>query len=344
MKFNIDRKKYIDSGLVDEKEHPSLPLFLYNYTQECQFGKHWDETTLMCRGLVVEKGTNEVIAKPFNKFFNYEEHLVNGDSLPDETPIVYPKFDGSLGIMFFYGGKWYISTRGSFTSDQAIWAMTFINQPDIYQWTEKLDKSKTHLFEIIYPENRIVVSYGYRKELVHLASVDNQTGKTEKPDSYFPMASEIPFTSYEQLKGLNLQNEEGFVLWFPNSDFRVKIKFEDYVKLHKIMTGLSQIGIWEMLRDSKNPFAQDIPDEMLAWLSGIVDDLKEKFETIRNTAEETFTEAIKFPIRKDQALVISKSKYPGIAFSMLDNKNYSDAIWKMIRPKGSYTFKRDIDS
>jgi len=343
MIFTIDREKYIDSGLVSEKEHPTLPLLLYNYTQECQFGKKWDDVTRMCRGLIVHKDTKEIVAYPFVKFFNYEEHIANGDVIPSEIPVVYPKFDGSLGIMFFFEDKWYVATRGSFTSDQAIWAMSFIEQPDIWQWTERLDKTKTHLFEIIYPENRIVVSYGDLKGLIHLASVDTKTGKTEEPDSDFPLASKLPFTSFDQLKGLNLKNEEGFVLHYPIIDFRMKIKFEDYVKLHKVMTGLSQIGIWEMLKEGKDPFAQDIPDEMFDWLSGIVNDLKQKYETIKNIADVAFYEAVKVPLRKDQASIISKSPYPGVSFSMLDNKDYAPVIWKMIRPKGQYTFRKDTD-
>lgn len=344
MEFVIDREKYIDGGLVNEIEHPTLPLLLYNYTQKCQFGKQWDEITRMCRGLIVEKDTYEIVARPFVKFFNWEEHITNGEKIPDETPLVYPKFDGSLGIMFFYRDRWHVATRGSFTSDQALWANDFISKPDVYAWTKKLDKNKTHLFEIIYPENRIVVSYGDRKELIHLASVDNETGKTERPDSHFPMVTEMAFTSIDHLKSLNLKNEEGFVLHYPTTDFRMKIKFEDYVKLHKVMTGLSQIGVWEMLKEGKDPFAQDIPDEMFSWLNGIVEGLKEKFYTIQVEAEKAFSEAVKFPTRKEQAEIISKSTYPGVAFSMLDNKDFGQAIWKIIRPKGQYTFRRDADA
>ena len=88
MKFHIDKEKYIDSGLVSEKEHPTFPLLIYNYTPVCQFSKAWDEVTKMCRGLIVHKETREIIARPFPKFFNYEEHIQNGDTLPDETPNV----------------------------------------------------------------------------------------------------------------------------------------------------------------------------------------------------------------------------------------------------------------
>jgi RNA ligase len=271
MTFQIDRKKYIDSGLVNENEHPEFPLVLYNYTQECQFGKKWDDVTRMCRGLIVHKETNEIIARPFSKFFNYEEHVANGDAMPNEIPYVYEKVDGSLGILYWFNGLPFIATRGSFSSDQAIWATQKIREKDL----SFVDKRYTYLFEIVYPENRIVVSYGDMKDLVFLGAIDIESGKTVSVSvPQFKSVKSYEYTSFQDLKALNTPNEEGFVLHFKSADFRVKLKFEEYVRLHKIMTGLSKIGIWEMLRDGKDPFAQDIPDEMFSWIKGVVDDLK----------------------------------------------------------------------
>lgn len=345
MKFTIDKAKYLDTKLVDEKSHPTFPLVIYNYTPECQFSKAWDDVTKMCRGLIVHKDTRDIIARPFSKFFNYEEHVTLGEKLPDEVPHVYAKFDGSLGILYWWNDEPYIATRGSFTSDQALWASEWIRSGGAYVWTQKLDKRYTYLFEIIYPENRIVVSYGDMKQLVLLAAIDTETGKTvDHSDTDFPFVGKVPFTSYEELKKLNTPNEEGFVLHYPTSDFRVKIKFDDYVKLHKIMTGLSQIGIWEMMRDGKNPISQEIPDEMHSWIKGIMDSLSESFFCIEEEASLAALFAKPMTTRKEQAEYIKKTRYPSIAFAMLDGKNYNPDIWRMIRPKGSVTFRKDVDA
>jgi len=375
MIFNIDKEKYIDTKLVTEKEHPTLPLLIYNYTPECQFSKSWDDVTMMCRGLIVHKVTREIIARPFKKFFNYEEHMTVPDMppVPSESPFVYPKMDGSLGILYWFAGNPYIATRGSFVSDQATWANDFIQRPSIQSAIHKLDKSKTYLFEIIYPENRIVVSYGSREDLVLLAVLDTETGSTDMEaflDTEFPFVSNLPFTSYENLKGLNLTNQEGFVLHYPKTDMRVKIKFEDYVKLHKVMTGLSQIGIWEMLRDRKNPISEDIPDEMHEWIKSVQDSLVEKYHEINvqvnhdfnaiavESCEAVFERKV-LPTQEDYSMIISEKwkldrkkfaelakekKYPGLLFSKLDKKDYSQAIWKMVRPSGQVTFRKDIDA
>jgi len=338
MKFTIDRR-YIEDKLVSEKAHPELPLLLYNYTPVCQFSKSWDETTLQCRGLIVHKDTKEIIARPFSKFFNYEEYVEKGELLPAEKPQVYSKFDGSLGILYFWEGLPHIATRGSFISKQAVWATDFVKASNAWQ---NLDTSYTHLFEIIYPENRIVINYDF-SGLVHLASIHTETARSIAPDSDFPLAGTIPFTSYLDIKSLNTKNEEGFVLHFPTTDLRVKIKFEVYIKLHKVITGLSKLGIWEMLKDGIDPTSQDIPDEMYGWLKEVVLGLKTEYSKIQTESLSVLEVVKNLENRKEQAILIQKNKHAGIVFSMLDGKDYSNIIWKSIRPVGTTTFRKEID-
>ncbi|HRF99146.1 MAG TPA: hypothetical protein PLZ51_28235, partial [Aggregatilineales bacterium] len=73
------------------------------------------------------------------------------------------KMDGSLGILYRWQGAYYIATRGNFDSDQAIWATIFLRTHyDLHNLADEY----TLLFEIIYPDNRIVVNYGQRQDLV----------------------------------------------------------------------------------------------------------------------------------------------------------------------------------
>ena len=88
---------YIDKKLITKQDHPTLPLSIYNYTRSCQYESKWDEITLNCRGLVLDRDGN-VVAKPFDKFFNYEELK----EIPNEPFEVFEKMDGSLGILFNY--------------------------------------------------------------------------------------------------------------------------------------------------------------------------------------------------------------------------------------------------
>jgi RNA ligase len=93
---------------------------------------------------------------------------------------VYDKLDGSLGILYFYDDKPYIATRGSFTSEQAERANKIFQKKYSHL---HFNKEHTYLFEIIYPENRIVVDYGAKEDLILLAVLDTETGKDlELPD------------------------------------------------------------------------------------------------------------------------------------------------------------------
>ena len=142
MRYNVDiLNTYVEKGLIEKNKHPFYPIYIYNYSRECQFLGAWDEITLACRGLVLDEEGN-VLARPFKKFFNIEETK----SIPDESFEVYEKMDGSLGILFRYRGEWIFASKGSFTSDQAVKGKEMLNKYGI----ENLDKSKTYLFEIIY--------------------------------------------------------------------------------------------------------------------------------------------------------------------------------------------------
>jgi len=358
--------KYIEEGLVTEQVHPENPdVKIYNYTQKCQFEGAWDEVTMQCRGLIFDTKTGKQLSNPFPKFFNYEEHIAKGLSVPHETPIIHQKFDGSLGILYWLNDLPWIATRGSFASDQAIWATNWFRLNANF---EDFNKDYTYLFEIIYPENRIVVSYDFSGlALIAVREIGgtdvlvlNQLGMHQFPLLRGPFEYPMLYkpTDFAALKAMNLANQEGFVIHYPNADLRLKIKFEDYVRLHKIMTGLSAIGIWEALREGKEISIDNVPDEFFKWFTETKDGLNNKFSDIWHEAYKDYldiTESLGYPMaprglrfhgqtRKHFADKAAQTKYPSILFAMLDGKDYREIIWKMIRPRGQQTFKVDIDS
>ena len=346
-------KPYIEQGLINEQKHPECEaLRIFNYTQKCQFSKAWDDVTKHCRGLIMNVETGEIIARPFPKFFNYEEHIANGWPLPDEAPVVYTKFDGSLGILYWLDGTPYVATRGSFTSEQARWATEFFRQFNKY-WFDFFDPTKTYLFEIIYPQNRIVVDYKGYEGLALLAKIDTKTGVSLPLDDAHALPpiirtpDSILFHSYERLKKLNSENREGFVLHYRKADVRVKVKFDDYVRLHRIMTGLSVKSVWEMLRDGVDPLTEDIPDEMHVWLKGVIENLKDKYVSLEKMCLGLYYSVKDMATRKEQANFILNQFYftaPDVVFQMLDHKDYQATIWRHVKPRGSQTFTNDIDS
>ena len=161
-------------GYIKGQKHPTLPLTIWNYTINVQYNNLWDLHPLIpqCRGLVTDDNTGEIVARPFKKFFNIEEQ--KHKATKDFT--VYEKLDGSLIIMFFYEGQWRVASRGSFISDQAEKAIEILYESINEVLANPLDEDYTFMFEVIYPENRIVVDYGNSERLVMLGAIRTSDG------------------------------------------------------------------------------------------------------------------------------------------------------------------------
>jgi T4 RnlA family RNA ligase len=325
----------IQAGYVVSQKHPSEDLFIYNYTATAQYERVWNEVTLQCRGLILDKNYR-IVARPFVKFFNWGE--MEGQIIPEENFEVYEKLDGSLGILYWWNDEAYIATRGSFVSDQASKANQILKRKYAHV-LRKLDGTKTYLFEIIYPENRIVVDYSGMEDLVLIAITCNKTGKECE-------LQEIGFTLVKRYNGIKdicalaemeENNREGFVVKFSNG-LRYKIKFKEYLRVHKIVSQVSTIAIWELLRAGKllEEVLDRVPDEFYNWVKKTNGELLDAYRTVEDQAKEEYKI---LDTRKETALYFQSCKYPGIMFNIMDGKDYSDTIWRMLRPKYTKPFK-----
>jgi RNA ligase len=326
--------KYYEEGWVIKQTHSILPLTIWNYSQTTQYEGKWDEVTTICRGLVTDNKGN-IVAKPFKKFFNMEE----GKHTPTPEFEVFEKMDGSLGIMFLCNNELICATRGSFTSDQAKWMMVFAEK---YNYKDIIVDGFTYLFEIIYPENRIVVDYNGQERLVLLGIIKTETGKEISyhalPFDEFDVVKKYDgIKDYSILKKLVDNNQEGFVIRFSNGD-RMKIKGEEYIRLHRIMTEVSTTSIWEILSngDDIEGLLKDVPDEFYSKIKGYENELKSQYENIENEYKWIFRTIDRSPNIKDRSVFAAyakRFKYPSILFAMLDGKEISQIIWKIVKPK-----------
>lgn len=344
-------EKYHADGLLYKQTHPTHDLTIWNYTPKTQYESLWDEITLSCRGLVTNS-SGVIVARPFRKFFNLEEH--NEKDIPNEPFEVYTKEDGSLIIAFEYENEWVIASRGSFTSEQSIAANKLFHD---LLYHEKLGNvGHTHLFEYVSDWNRIVVKYD-QERLILLGMIESETG-TEVDIQ--PLASnffqkEVGFLDvvkkhdgiddYRKIKDLIKDNEEGFVVRFQNG-LRMKIKGEEYVRLHRIVTNISSRNIWEHLKDEKplDDILDRVPDEFYNWVKDTVKDFVVRFDNIEKDHREIFNEIVNkvgLNDRKAFALEARQYKNHGILFSMLTGRNHKPAIWKILYPPYSKPFKKD---
>ena len=348
---------YFENGLLSKQSHPSLPLTIWNYTDKVQYDGVWDDVTLQCRGLITENVTGNVLVRPFNKFFNYEE-LVGKGFIPSKGDYVYiqDKMDGSLGILFNYDDEWVMATRGSFTSEQAIKGLEIVKS---MYFLDSWLKEYAYLVEIIYPENRIVVDYKGKEKVVFLSVVLNEgwkwkpTDDTElhwttatmilssngvkksdivKTEQHFNFSDEL----YQSLKEKNEKNKEGFVLRFQPGNFRMKIKFEDYVALHKIMTNVSTTSVWEVLSsgESMDNLLKGVPDEFYNKIKEYETELLNEFSALKSEYEDHFESIKRLGTRKLFAQFATTGfKHPSLLFGLLDGKDIGPTIWRIIKPE-----------
>ena len=297
----------IEGGFVRMQTHPQYPhLGILNYTEKAQFDNHWTPVTLRCRGLVFDGLTEQVIALPFPKFFNYDQHGPSSalGNLPPGRFDIFDKLDGSLGIFFRYDDSWHVATRGSFTSEQAQWAQSWLYDRIVDGTGQFLDPSITYLAEIIYPANRVVVDYRGLSDCVLLGGFNVTTGQEEPLRS---LRENWPGTSVRTLFGwaslaalaaeaadsaISGTQREGYVVRFRDNGQRAKIKYADYKRIHGLFTETNEKTIWTFLSAGGSladvMSAKDVPDELYAWASEIADDLFQRHDDLLLSVNDAY--------------------------------------------------------
>lgn len=211
--------------------------------------------------------------------------------------------------------------------------------------------------------NRVVVDYNGEEKIVFLStsingeeqhwttslSIFNASGiKKEdivKCEQHFSFGHDL----YKALKEKNIKNKEGFVLRFQPGNFRMKIKFEEYVRLHSLLTSFSNLDIWRFLMSGKDPeeLLVRVPDEFDLWVRENIAKLKESYFLVEQEAKKIVEIVTKGePSRKEIAEILRRTvnrTAMSIVFNMLDGKDYSEIIWKSIRPKYQKPFWQRIE-
>ncbi|MGW1247557.1 RNA ligase [Streptomyces sp. NPDC002535] len=382
----------LTAGHVTRKRHPRLPLSIYTYTRACQYAQHWNEATTRCRGLVADDADGRIVALPLPKFFNVSEHAagrVYAPPLPDEPFEVYDKVDGSLGVVFHYDGRWHVASKGSFTSVQATWAQRRLDAAD----TAGLTPGVTYLAEILYPGNRIVVNYGDRRDLVLLAAFDRdgtEVPLAEAATGWQGVGSVVrtwPAMDLAELVALTESNTlpdghratgtdaEGFVLRFA-SGRRAKAKLAEYVRLHKVLTGVTERDIWrghgiqrfaalpagelakglgcsvaEVEADGGKPLdalLEQVPDEFDAWVREVIGGLEAAAAARERAVDEAYA-GLAHLAGDRGAFARAAAGVPdrglrAALFLRLDGRPTDLLLWRQLRPEATDPFAHDQEN
>lgn len=272
-------------------------LLLFDYTTAAHIANQWPYFEQVCRGLIINQKTGEIVARPFDKMFYW---LADGRKVGGHIVTVTEKVDGSLGILFRHKDQHHITTKGSFFSPQARWATKFLNEH--FDLTG-LGEEWTLLFEIIYPDNRIIVDYQGQEDLVLLAARNRFTGDYMPffPDLYM-LAQEYGFSlpkvythnSVEDLiieTGRDYDNFEGWVVEFSDGQ-RVKFKTDRYVEIHRYIRQLDFPNVLKAVRTGDIDYITTmIPEEFLVDVYRWIEEIQDTVQDINAKVVQAFMNA-----------------------------------------------------
>ena len=312
-----------ENRLVVTSDHPDYDLTVCNYTAKRAIrANEWTPLLEICRGLIIDsEGT--IVARPFPRM-----QEVRGDEpLPPGPFTAYEKLDGSMGIQYPTPEGPRIATRGSFVGRQAIRGSQLLEQYRDFPFEPGL----TPLWEIIYPEGRLVIDYGERDEIVLIGLVETATG-IERPlpaqaDVPFPVAQAVrgPQTA-DELRALEVPNAEGFVVRMEETGERYKVKFPAFDYLSSIRRGAMPYFAWHRLMQGEPPeaYLETIPAAARSDVAVIVSELLEQYAEIERQAREA---------AENPAMQVDQRLDPIVRRIRKGLPVAPGPVWQMIRPE-----------
>lgn len=356
---NLMKEKYLRSP-----QHPDDDtLRILCYGPRAQMEGVWNNVTRQSRGLIVRSSRSDfkdaiVVQRPWEKFYTLSQmesgwHLGDdeegtetvNDSMLGSVDFnaraeVTDKLDGSMLVLYRDPkGNPAVATKGSFDMPREF--NKFIRENDNFNNTmnELLDdhSDKTFIFEGVSPTNRIVLKYD--KTDVRLIGI------TKKKSGLY-----VPLNDYDHIwskeKGLNRtspmpastlnealslkprDNAEGLIVRIITDDAstqkQIKIKQEDYLKMHKARTNFSPKDIRIAIRGTSAT-----ADDVLKAADGDISWMKAKNDLVNGLDEKDDADEIK---RRHQML----------KNAMTENLVHYKEGYKLSRKYSDVKEKRDL--
>eukprot|EP01129_Flabellula_baltica_P014989 TRINITY_DN7370_c0_g1_i1.p1 TRINITY_DN7370_c0_g1~~TRINITY_DN7370_c0_g1_i1.p1 ORF type:complete len:451 (+),score=107.35 TRINITY_DN7370_c0_g1_i1:1-1353(+) len=234
--------------------HPNLIQFHYHQI-ESDF-KH--KIVKESRGIIIDEITGEIVSYPYDKFFNYAEPnamrvMERQKDLRWEKAKVYHKLDGSIMVLYWYAGTWYVSSSGIPDASGLVPGLSVSFADEFWRVFHMLgyelpeDHRYCYMFELMLVENTIIVQHK-QDDLVFHGARNLDSFEEVDPDDVvhnWKVAESFDFDSLDDVieasKMINPVEQEGFVVRF--EDFsRVKVKSPQYVALHHLSSFNNQNG------------------------------------------------------------------------------------------------------
>lgn len=310
-------------------------LALFKYRIDVDFS---NPIVQEARGIIIDMDTLEVVCWPFRKFGNYNESYA--DEIDWSSAQVQEKIDGSIIKLWYYKGVWNWSTNGNIYAKTAKVNngmnhsfLYIIHKAENYNKInyDELNIDYTYIFELVSPENPIVVKYD-KNMLYHLGTRNNKTGEEysidigiEKPKVYNISSFDECLEAAKILNSkVNVIENEGFVVVDKNWN-RIKIKSPTYVALHHVINNysFSKKRCLKLLRECPEDIStllKDYPhfEYIFTYYKYKIEELYVNVDTFIKITNNLYDEY------QDRRIVWEKLKnHPYVNFGMTSLKGYT---------------------
>jgi len=226
---------------------------LFSRDESITYSKFWnlyDGIFRECRGITIDVVNNEVVALPFDKFFNINECEENNEKnirnmVKNAKYVEFSnKLDGSLIISRYYRDDIWLSSSSYAGDGSPIIRFARKCMDDNYKKLLMDYSDYTCMFESIFSGDPHIVVYSQREFGLYLIGMRNvKTGELKRYSEVIEIAQRYNVKSTEQyLVSLDYildtkshykaSQKEGFVM---NIDgYLVKIKCDDYILFHRM--------------------------------------------------------------------------------------------------------------
>lgn len=327
-------------GITAKRHNKYNNLVLFKYNQiESPMG---NPIVQECRGIILDESDNwKVIARAFDKFFNYGEG--HAAVIDWKTARVQEKLDGSLCLVYHYDGMWHVATTGTPDASGKVGSseQTFAD----YFWQtlgckpEEFGCTKSDMcftWELMGPDNRIVVVH-HKPRLVLLSGRIRTTGQEILPETarmYIQIDNHNLLNKIEVVKEYPLQSiedicatfdtmsplqQEGYIIVWTNPDGsfgRNKSKHPGYVALHHAKDGMNTKTFVQIVRTGEASEAVTAFPEFKPML----EDVKQRYDILLAAIEAEYAMHRSIPVQKDFALAVKNSRCSGALFQLRAGK------------------------
>jgi len=315
--------------------HPTLPLVNFKYSQIDSPKLH--PIVRECRGIVLEDGTWNLVAKGFNRFFNVGEDAEDFAKFDWSNFACTSKEDGSLILLYHYNGEWHVNTSGSFGfGDVQGYSMTW---KDLFWSTSKIQpedlkglESYTLVFELCTPYNKVVRRYKTSRVYFLSAFICQPDGWEERdiegvralyhrfdgrnvmPPEHYTFPSKDAISEFLISMEDRDKTFEGVILR-DSTDRRYKWKTKTYVAMHQLKDNgnilLPKRVVPIVLAGEVDEVIAVLPETRTAMLEAkvILDQAYQELIALWTKAKDT-------PVQKDYAMMVKDHPLCGLLFDM----------------------------